>query len=405
MTFPEPVIPPFPGADVYGRVTAGSDPDTALTIPTVWACVTLLANAVAMLPLEAYRRTGGVPEKLPNPPLLAEPSQGMTQSEWLGSVMLSLLLRGNTYGMVSQRDTAGRPTQIELLDPDKVRVNVDPATGSLTYHVGGLQVDPNKIWHARGMTMPGSKIGMSPIKYAAATMGVDIYARTFATDYFAGGGIPKAIITSDQDLDQQQSRTIKEKFLAASSRREPVVMGAGLGYHSIQITPDEAQFLATQTFSVAQIARFFGVPPEMVGGTSGNSNTYANVEQRGLEFLIYGLGHWLKKLEDSLFGCFADPVYVRFNTAALLRTDVETQAKVHIQTLAGKIKTPTEIRAELDLPPMTDEQKAEADMVPLTITPGGGAKALPAIKTDPGAASALTGADAEDQQEGASSAA
>lgn len=388
MTFPEPVIPPFLGADEYGRVSTRSDPDTALTIPTVWACVSLLANAVAMLPLGAFRRTDGIPKQLPDPPFLTSPSAGLTQSEWLQSVMVSLLLRGNAYGRISARDNFMRPTQIDLLSPDKMMVGQDAAGGiTYSYNNKGIQTDlaPSDVWHARGMTMPGAKVGMSPITYAAMTMGVDLGSRQFASEYFSGGGIPKAMLMSDRDLDQEQSRGLKEKFMAAAKRREPIVMGAGLSYKTIQVTPEESQFLATQTFNVAQIARFFGVPAEMVGGSSGNSNTYANVEQRGIEFLTYSVGPWLKRLEDCLFPLFASPVYVRFDTAALLRTDAETSAKIDVQLIAGKIKTPSEIRNDRQLPPMTPAQKVEADMVPLTVTPLGGAKALPTLKEPPGA--------------------
>jgi hypothetical protein len=92
----------------------------------------------------------------------------------------------------------------------------------------------------------------------------------------------------------------------------------------------------------------------------------------------------LKRIEDATTVLLPRPQYTRFNTAALLRIDAETQAKVDVQLLAGKIKVPSEIRAERDLPPMTDAQKQEADMVPLTVTPTGGAKALPAITQPPG---------------------
>jgi HK97 family phage portal protein len=300
-------------------------------------------------------------------------------------------MRGNAYGRIAARDPVmGRPTQIELLHPDSVKPEMKD--GQLVYDVKKDKSSPpttltsSEIWHLRGMTMPGSKVGLSPISYAAATMGIDLSSRRFAQGYFDGGDIPKAILTSDQDIDQQQSKTIKEKWLAATRNREVMVMGAGLGYHSIQVTPEESQFLATQQHNVAQIARFFNVPAELVGGSSGNSNTYANVEQRGIEFLTYSVGPWLKRIEDTLFPCFNRPTYVKFNVEALLRTDSETQAKVRNQQLAGKYRTPTEIRAQDDLPPMDDKQLDEVNMVPLTVTPLGGVKALPALKEPEGAA-------------------
>ena len=175
--------------------------------------------------------------------------------------------------------------------------------------------------------------------------------------------------------------------MATLRGREPLVLSDGVKYQTVAVSPEESQFLATQQANVAQIARFFGVPPEMVGGSGGSSMTYANVEQRSLDFLTYGVAFWLKRIEDAISIELVQPQYVKFRVQDLLRTDAETQAKIAVQHLAGKVLTPTEVRATLGLPPMTPDQQKEADMVPLTITPLGGAKALPGIKTPPGPAS------------------
>ena len=386
-TFPEPIIPPFRGADVYGHTNVTSD--GALGVPTVWACVALLANAVSMLPLETFKRSpSDIPTKLPSPSLLLNPYGDMTQSEWLHMLMVSLLLRGNAIGRIVARDGFQYPTQIQLLNPDSVAIKVDRDTGTLSYILtvdGKQEKIPNvDIWHVRGMTMPGSKVGLSPISYAAATLGVDLSSRQFAQDFFTGGGIPKAVIKSNQTVTQTQSRTLKDRLLAGARNREPIVLGDGLEYMPISVKPEESQFLLTQQANVAQVARYFSIPDVMVGGSGGGSMTYSSVEMLGTYFLTYSVSFWLKRIEDAMYSLRPGAQYVRFNTSALLRTDAETQAKVHVQLLAGKVLTPTEVRASYDLPPMTEDQKAEADMVPLTITPLGSAKGLPGLKLPPG---------------------
>lgn len=403
--FPEPPIPPAPGVNMYGQTTLGSNPDSALMVPTVWACVGLIANAVSMLPVETFERTAsGIPNRLDDPPLLTAPFSDMTQSEWVHMLVVSLLLRGNGIGRVIARDRLQRPTQVQLLNPDRVKIDVDPVKGTLSYTLLGptqIPLPTADVWHVRGLTLPGGRVGLSPISYAAAALGIDIASRQFAQDFFAGGGIPKAVITSDRDINQEQGRTIKERLLAATRNREPITLGQGLGYTAISVKPEESQFLLTQQLTVSQVARFFHVPAGMVGGSEGGSMTYANVEQRSLDFLVHCIQPWLRRLEDALSALLPANQYVRFDTGALLRTDAETQAKVHVQLLAGKVVTPTEVRASYQLPPMTPDQKAEADMVPLTITPLGGAKALPAIKTPPGPAST----DPANDPQGASNAA
>lgn len=396
-TFPIPPIPPIRGADITGRQTVRSNPDIALQASSVWACTRLLADTTSIAPLETFRKTAGLPYRVVDPPVIATPASDLTQSEWMHQVMFSLCLRGNGYGHIVGRDKAGRPGQVELLHPDTLDVTVDDDTGQVIYRAKrtNKQIPTADMWHVRGMTPPGSKIGLSPIAYAASTIGLDLAARQFGTDFLEGAGNPKAVMESDQEIDQGQAQTIKDRFLAATQDRQPAILGAGLKYMAIQVKPEESQFLATQKASLDDVARFFGIPGEMVGGTGGGNLTYSNREQRALDFLTFGVAFWFRRIEDSVSGFLPGAEFTKFNANVLLRTDAETQAKVHVQQLAGKIKTPTEIRAELNLPPMTEAQKTEVNMVPLTITPLGSAKALPDIKLPVGPAAPTP---ANDQQ-------
>jgi HK97 family phage portal protein len=377
---PEPVIPPFPGTDISGRPSIASTPYQALVVPTVWACVQLLANAVSIQPLQTYRRTGDVPARITDPPLVMNPESGITQSAWIHMLMVSLLLRGNAYGLKTSMNGLGYPQQVVLLNPDTVQVKVDKNTGAVTYMVGqaGAQVDRTAdMWHVPAMTLPGQKVGLSPIAYAAQAINVDLSSRKFAQDFFDGGGIPKATLTSDLELTQEQARTAKERLLAATRNREPAVFGAGVKYQAISVKPEESQFLETQAANISEIARMFGVPAEMVGGKVGSSMTYSNVEQRSLDFLTFGVSMWLRRIEDAFFELLPQPQYVQFDTSVLLRTDAETQAKVDGIQVASKVMPPSRILRRRNEPPLTNDEKVELNMVPLTVTPNGQAKALP----------------------------
>jgi HK97 family phage portal protein len=384
---PEPVVPPVRGTDIYGNVSVSTKPDQALTLAPVWSAVGLLANTISSLPLQSYRDgPDNVPLKIKNPPLVANPGVGMLQSQWIHAVMVSLLLRGNAYGKITMRDAQMRPTQMLLMNPDMIDV-VEDDDGKLTYKVRRTQriLPSEDVWHLPGMTMPGSKIGLSPISYAAQTMGLTLGARQFASDFFNGGGIPKAVLETDQPVNQDQARTIKDRLLGSFRAREPIVLGAGVKYTQISVAPEESQFLETQKLTATDIARFFWVPADMIDAPSGGSMTYANREQRSLDFLVYSVAHWLKRIEDSLFGLLPSPQYVKFDVRELLRTDAETQATVYLQYLAAKVYAPSEVRQKLGEPPMTDAQKTEADLVPMSVGVTGKPKALPALKMPPGA--------------------
>jgi phage portal protein BeeE len=121
----------------------------------------------------------------------------------------------------------------------------------------------------------------------------------------------------------------------------------------------------------------------MVGGESGGSMTYANVEQRNIEFLTYSVAPWLKRIEDAMFPLLPGAKYVRFNTGALLRTDLATRYQAHAVGIAAKFLTPDEARAFEEMPPLTAAQKALLELVPLEVTPSGKPKSVPGTTTVP----------------------
>jgi HK97 family phage portal protein len=290
-------------------------------------------------------------------------------------VMVGLLLRGNSYAHIAARDGRFRPIQLELLDPDAVQPRM--VDGEIQYWVKGEQIPTQDVWHIRGMTLPGCKVGLSPIAYGAAQMGIELSALRFAKDFFDGGGIPKAVLESDMEINQEQARTLKERLVAATRNREPIALGQGVKYVPIQVKPDESQFIATQQNAVASIARFFFMPPEMVGGSSGSSMTYANREQRAIDYATYTVSPWLKRLEDAYFPMLPAPWYVSFDESNLLRMDAETQAKVRVIYIAGKVMPPSRTLKSMNEPPLTDAEKTELELVPMTVTPMGMPKALP----------------------------
>lgn len=374
-----PPIPPFPGVDMFGQRNPAIDPAGAIVNPTIWACVKLLADTISTMPLQTFRRTGTVPARITDPPLVLNPTSDMTQSEWLHMLMVSLLIWGNAYCQIVGRDLMNRPTQLQILSPDLVRVEVDKQTGQVRYFVGPAQTDMTaNMWHVRNVTMPGKHVGLSPVVAAAATIGVDMSARKFAADFYNGGGVPKATLESDLVIDQSQADDAKKAVAVATANREPLVLGEGLKWTPLSVKAEESQFLATQAFNIAQIAKYFGIPAEMVGGSTGSSLTYTTVELNSLQFLTYGCGFWLRRIEDAFFPILPQPVFVQFDTDALLRTDMLTDIRSDAIKIAAKIQAPSEIRTKRNLAPFTAEQKEELELVPLTINPSTGEpKALP----------------------------
>lgn len=371
------------------RGTAGQrvDWETSLTIPGVWASVQLRANILSTLPIDVFLRRPGsdVPQPMTTPQVLVTPSgNGLDILDWLFASQMSLDLRGNAFGQILARDGFGYPTQIELWHPDRVTVR-KTHSGTYVYRFGGSKVATEDVWHERAMVAPGSIIGLSPIKYAATTMGVALAAEEYGADWFGTGSHPSSILTNPdlEELEEDDAATVKERFIGSVSRNEPAVLSGGWKYQSIQLSPGEAQFIETQKWTLNQVARLFGVPPEMIGGEAGNSLTYANVEQRGLDFTAFNIGPTIFRRERALSKLVPRAQFVKFNEGALLRTDLLTRYRAYSIAVKAQFLHPDEARLKEDLPPLTKAQKE--DLANMVHPPAGanGEGDLPA--EDPGA--------------------
>jgi hypothetical protein len=180
--------------------------DHALRLTAVWACVRLLADAVSTLPLDVYRR--GERDPLPElPPLLRQPAAGMSLNEWLYAVMVSLLLRGNAYGIVTGRSGSTLlPAQVDLAHPDRLGVTVTP-DGRVQYRLNGEELLPDDVWHVRAYTFPGAVLGLSPVEYAQQTSASAWPPRSSAPSGSATGRCPPACSTPTATPARKPSRS------------------------------------------------------------------------------------------------------------------------------------------------------------------------------------------------------
>lgn len=330
--------------------------DRALRLGSVWACVNLIADTVGGLPVDAVRYRAGARLPVdPVPPFLAEPSAELLPLDWRRTILVSLLLHGNAFGTVTAVDDLGYPRLVELLDPAAVRVSRRP-DGRYRWTVGRADRDLwplGDLWHLPAYTVAGQALGLSPITYAAEAIGIGLAARRFGSQWFAGGGHPTGLLQSEQEIGPDVAAVVKSRFLEATSKGgEPAVLGAGLSYSAIQVAADESQFLETMRANVADVARFYNVPPEIIGGEAGGSLTYANVEQRGLDLLTYGLSRWVLRLESGLSRLIPRGSTVKLNTDALVRVDLLNRYRAHDVAVRAGWLSRNEVRELEDRPPI-----------------------------------------------------
>jgi HK97 family phage portal protein len=373
---PDPFVPPFPGFSFKG----GGSPSslTALQSSAVWACVRLIASSVSMMPLMPYTLRNGVRIPIDMPTLFKMPAKDTNCFDWIYMILVSLLLRGNAYGRIVARDSQLYPTQIELYPPDDVTPRKNSDTGVVTYWFKGTEIPNQDLFHARAFRMPGLDVGLSPIQQAAMLINREQAIQQFALGYFTDAPHPASVLTSDQSIPAEHAKTIKERLVTAINGREPLVLGAGLKFTPLSVSPEESQFLATNKYGTSEICRFYGVAAQKIPGAEvGSSMTYASVEMANLDFMIGTVQWWLSNLEATFATLLPGNQHMRFDPSVLLRTDLETRLKATAIGIASHQMTPDEARALGDLPPLTDAQKKELDLVMMTVSPSGMPKALP----------------------------
>jgi HK97 family phage portal protein len=272
--------------------------------------------------------------------------------------MASLLLRGNAWGLVTDRRGAGLlPSQVDLVDPGRVAVTTN-GDGLRVIRVGGVEQNPANIFHVKAFPWPGQLEGLSPIAYAREAIGLGLGAERYGARFFAGADLPIGFLETDQPVDNDTADRLRARWRQLGSggwsgwdrRRDIAVLGNGAKFRPLAIAPEESQFIQTQKFSVSTIARFYGVPPEMVAGETAGHEAYTSPEMRGTDFLTFTLRPWLLRIERAVSGLLPSTQSAKFNAGGFLRATLREQYEALNIGVTGGFVMPNEAREKLDLP-------------------------------------------------------
>jgi len=339
--------------------------ESSLRMSGVWACLRLRSNLISSLPMKTYRDINGLPvEQIPTPFLRSPGGSDMTREEWISATQVDIDRVGNAFGIIRVRDAYGFPALVELVPYDQIHMTV--SDGRIKeIRVGGKLVDKADLWHEKGLTTPGNPVGLSPIYYAANSIGAYLSAQQFALDWFGSGAHPSGTLRNTvlAQLDPDVAQHAKDRFKSAVASREIFVTGKDWEYSGEVVDAAQTAFLEEMNYGIADIARFFDVPKDMIGVDSQGKGaiTYANITQRNLDFLVLHLGPAIKRRESALSNALPRPRYVKFNTDALLRMDpAGVTANLNAQ-VSGRLLAPSEARGYLDRAPLTEAQMAEFD--------------------------------------------
>jgi len=342
--------------------------DTALRHSAVWACLRLRADLISTLPVDVFTRskriTGGVQVEVPAPPILVNPGgERVDWCEWMYSSQVDLDRSGNVFGLITELNSLGLPNRIDLQPLGDVTVLAKYGErDEITYRIGGKVYPANQVWHEKQFTVAGFPLGLSPVAYAAWTIGEYLSIQQFATDWFAAGATPIGHLRNTaRTLPPQVIAGAKDTYKAAVKNRDLFVSGNDWEYSPMSATNVGSEWIEDKKLSAVDIARFFGCPAtEIEAAIAGSSVTYANLSQDDLRFLIKHLGPAITRREKKISQWWLpQPRYIKFNTDALLRMDPKGRAEWYTTMILSRVMTPDEAREKENLSPLTEAQYAE----------------------------------------------
>lgn len=338
-----------------GAATRAMAVDRVLGLAPVYASVRLISEQVASLPFKAFQEAGDTRTPVPVPPLFKSPSATVRPFAWKQQCLASLLLRGNAYGYITAW-VGNTPKTIEWMRPDLV--TVDESTSMPTYYYNGQRVDPSRIVHIPGLSLPGTVVGVSPLTAFRTLFETGLEAQDFTHEWFQNGGPASpgsTLKNTAKTMTNEQAQDVKSRARSSIRNGELLVLGSDWDYTSLGVSGEDAAFLQTIKMNATQIASVYGIPPEMIGGDTGTSLTYSTVEMNTLNFVMFTLRPWLVRLEEAFSVFMPTDQSVRFNVNALLRSDAKTRTEVYEMSIRNKILTVDEVRALEDRGPLPAE--------------------------------------------------
>lgn len=306
-----------------------------MQLSAVYACVRVIAETVASLPLHLYRHIDEGKQratKHPLYPLLHDaPNPEMTSFILRETTMTHLLLWGNSFSQIL-RNGRGEVLGLYPLLPDKMQVTRNE-DGELIYlyqnNLNRMAFHRDEILHIPGLGFDGL-VGYSPIAMAKNSIGLALATEEFGSSFFSNGAAPGGVLEHPGTLkDPSKVRESWNKLFQGSGNSNKVaVLEEGMTYKPIGIPPNEAQFLETRKYQTEEICRIYRVPPHLIADL--DKATFSNIEHQSISFVVHTIRPWLVRLEQAMNKALLTPdekkdYFIEFNVDGLLRGDYESR--------------------------------------------------------------------------------
>ncbi|WP_159702459.1 phage portal protein [Arthrobacter sp. 18067] len=340
-----------------GPLTRGGMKSSLRTVP-VYAASSLIADSLAATPVSAFirARSGSTISPPEQPGLVTNPNPNPlgTRVDWIHQLSTSLDLRGNAFGNIVDWDRYGA-SKVEWMHPDQVYVD---ESGPLPdYYLNGKKLDRSGVVHIAGYVLPGSVVGLSPIELFRSQIEMAQSAQQFGTNVFRRSGVPSGHLKNTaQKLSALESSVVKSRFKSSVANGDVFVSGNDWDYAKLGLTMADVQFLESIKATANQIAAIYKVPPEEIGGDSGNSLKYTTEELNQLKFIRRALQPKAVRIEAHLNRLLLGDTYVKFNLNANARGDLKARMDAYAIGLRSGVYTLEQVRGFEDFEMLTQTE-------------------------------------------------
>lgn len=363
-------------AEIFGNPTTRTgltvDNDSSERFSAVWACLRLISGIPSYMPLQIFEKTASGRRTATDHPLYTlitrKPNPFMTRQVFIERLVKNIIGWGNGFALIHE-DNMGRAAAFELLKPADVKAFREGLT--VSYKVKGMEaaIPARRMIHVPHL---GDDImGKSTIQYMREDVGLEFATQAYGASIFGQGMRPPGLLSTEQNLGDQQLTTLKAQWQAAKAKGGDAVLSNGLKYQPLSIPPDDAQFIDSRKFHVKTIARWFGVPNHKVN--EEDTAVRANVEQQAISFLQDTIAPLLSKIEaeftDKCFLPSERNFYTEFNMDAYMRADSAARAEMFRTGIQNGFYSINEVRAKLnqDVREGADELFIQQNMMPVRL--------------------------------------
>lgn len=369
-------------AHLFWQTAAGPavNEETALRYSAVWACIRVISEDVATIPLLVYRRDGRRRLREDGHPaarlLRLQPNPEMTAVQFRETLSAHVLAWGNAYAWIL-RDGEGQVTEMWPLLPNVTRPLRQ--RGRLWYetvlrfgeHEETRYLRPEDVLHISGLGWDGLR-GYSPIAMHRQAIGLGLAAEEFGARFFGQGTHLGGFVSMPGVLSQaayeRLRQSLREQSGLGPGAHQLTILEEGGKFEKIGIPPDEAQFIELRQFQIEDIARIYRVPPHKIGHLL--RATFSNIEEQEIDYVRSTLRPWLVRWEQAInVKIFGDSeYYAEHKIEGLLRGTTAARYQSYHVALQDGWMSRNEVRELENLDPI---EGGDIYLEPLNMTPAG----------------------------------